>query len=515
MKKTLALLLALSLMLSLSMTASADGRSTECDNVMLTITGCCTTPGADGAPRLTLFLSAGNKNDSPRDVHAEGCVVGPCELPVNLSLTLDAWESRETTLVIPLAALSFFDLSDFNLEYIRLYLSVSAPGGTVTSAAPLTLHPGELPKPERQEGAGTEIFSRFGARILALGAGYDGRFSTAWFLLENNNDFPLRLTGDADGAVFTGCTARVHTRMVFRLDFPADALTTDPVFTLRCALTGYADGTEKPPVDMASFRAELTMAETGMITVDGVESENDQSYIARIGLRDFRYDECLPLFEIDPDAPVLPARDSGLVSLACCSGYEVLAGEERMEGTRTVLPLTLRSFTGEALMLLVSPNADALSLPCLTADALEAPANGSAEADFVFDASGLAYTPFAGTEDLDHGFTLNVGPASDPERTYGTHPAEGVCAADKIEALQPCEFDEAAAGGAAHSASRARPLGRFVCMAACEKRQRLGTFLRRRTHGGHAQQLGRELRKQRQPHPGGGRLPGAPACGGI
>ena len=197
---------------------------------------------------------------------------------------------------------------------------------------------------------------------------------------------------------------------------------------------------------MASFRAELTLKE-GMITVDGVESENDQSYIARVGLRNFNYDECLPLFEVDPDAPVLPVRESGLVSLACCGGYEVLAGEERMEGTRTVLPLTLRSFTGEALTLSVSPNADALSLPCLTADALKAPANGSAAADFVFDASGLAYTPFAGTEDLGYGFTLNVGPASDPGRAYGTHPAEGVCAADKIEALQPCEFDEAAAGG--------------------------------------------------------------------
>ena len=447
MKKILALLLILSLLLSLSVTASAaDERSTECDNVMLTVTGCCTTPGADGAPRLTLFLSAGNKNDSPREVHADGCVVGPCELPVNLSLTLDAWESRETMLVIPLAALKFFDLSGFLLDYIRLRMSVSGADGTVALAAPLTLHTGELPKPERQTGTEDELFARFGARVLALGADFDGRFSTAWFLLENNNDFPLHLAGSAEGALFTGCMARPHTRLVFRLDFPADASAGGRSFTLRCSLTGYADGTEKPPVDMASFRAELTLKE-GMITVDGVESENDQSYIARVGLRNFNYDECLPLFEVDPDAPVLPVRESGLVSLACCGGYEVLAGEERMEGTRTVLPLTLRSFTGEALTLSVSPNADALSLPCLTADALKAPANGSAAADFVFDASGLAYTPFAGTEDLGYGFTLNVGPASDPGRAYGTHPAEGVCAADKIEALQPCEFDEAAAGG--------------------------------------------------------------------
>lgn len=447
MKKIPALLLILSLLLSLSVTASAaDERSTECDNVMLTVTGCSMTPGADGAPRLTLFLSAGNKNDSPREVHAEGCVVGPCELPVNLSLTLDAWESRETMLVIPLAALKFFDLSGFDLDYIRLRFSVSAPDGTVIPAMPLTLHTGEIPKPERQEGEAEELFSRFGARILALGTDYDGRFSTAWFLLENNNDFPLTLDGSADGAAFAGCTAQPHTRLVFRLDFPADASAAAHSFTLRCSLTGYADGTEKPPVDMASFRATLTLTE-GTITVDGVESENDQSYIARMGLRNFSYDECLPIFEVDPDAPVLPVRESGLVSLACCGGYEVLAGAERMEGTRSVLPLTLRSFTGEALTLRVSPNADALSLPCLTADALKAPANGSAAADFVFDASGLAYTPFAGTKDLVHGFTLSVGPASDPGHAYGAHPAEGACAAEKIEALQPCEFDEAAAGG--------------------------------------------------------------------
>lgn len=448
MKKTLALLLTLSLLLPLSATASAaDGRSTECDNVMLTVTGCCMTPGADGAPRLTLFLSAGNKNDSPRTVHADGCVVGPCELPVNLSLTLDAWESREAMLVVPLAALSFFDLSDFSLDYIRLCLSVSAPNGTTVPAAPLTLHTGTIPKPERQESAEAELFARFGARVLALGADYDGRFSTLWFLLENNNDFPLRLDGSADGAVFSGCATRAHTRLVFRLDFPADALTAEHSFTLRCALTGFADGADKPPVDMASFRTELTLTEKGMITAGSVESENDQSYITRVGLRDFRYDECLPIFEIDPDAPVLPVRESGLVSLACCGGYEVLAGEEYMEGTRTVLPLTLRSFIGEALALYAGPNADALSLPCLTADALEAPANGSAAADFVFDAAGLAYTPLAGTEDLGHGFTLCVGPASDPTHSYGAHPAEGVCAADKIEGLTPCEFEEAAAGG--------------------------------------------------------------------
>ena len=77
MKKLFALLLVLSLLLSLPLSVSADGgRETECGNVMLTVTGCCTTPGADGAPRLTLFLSAGNKNDAPREINAEGCVIG-------------------------------------------------------------------------------------------------------------------------------------------------------------------------------------------------------------------------------------------------------------------------------------------------------------------------------------------------------------------------------------------------------------------------------------------------------
>ena len=207
-------------------------------------------------------------------------------------------------LVIPLAALKFFDLSGFSLDYIRLRLSVSGPDGNAVPAAPLTLHTGELPKPERQTGTENELFARFGARVLALGADFDGRFSTAWFLLENNNDFPLHLAGSAEGALFTGCMARPHTRLVFRLDFPADASAGGRSFTLRCSLTGYADGTEKPPVDMASFRAELTLKE-GMITVDGVESENDQSYIARVGLRNFNYDECLPLFEVDPDAPAI------------------------------------------------------------------------------------------------------------------------------------------------------------------------------------------------------------------
>ena len=190
MKKLLALLLAISLLLALPVTAAADGdgRSFECDNVLLTVTGCCTTPGADGAPRLTLFLSAGNKNDAPREVRAEGCIVGPCELPVNLSLTLDAWESREAMLVIPLTALSFFDLSHFNTDFIRLRLSVAEPGAASVSAGPMPLHVGELPRPERRLDTSAELYARFGARVLALGADFDGRFYIAWFLFENNNE---------------------------------------------------------------------------------------------------------------------------------------------------------------------------------------------------------------------------------------------------------------------------------------------------------------------------------------
>lgn len=452
MKKLFALLLVLSLLLSLPVTAAADadGRNFECGNVLLTITGCCTTPGADGAPRLTLFLSVGNKNGTPREVRAEGCVVGPCELPVNLSLILDAWESREAMLVIPLTALSFFDLSDFNTDYICLRLSVSEPGAASVSTGAMPLHVGELSGLERRVDTAAELYTRFGARVSALGADFDGRFCTAWFLFENNNDFSLCLDGGAEGAAFSGCTVQPHSRAAFRLDFPADKVTAGQSLALRCNLTGYADGADKPPVPMSSFRCELSLRETGSgraLTVGDTESENDQGYIARVGMRDFRYDECTPVFEFDSGAPVLPARESGLVSLACCGGYEILAGDERAEGARTVLPLTLRSFIGEALRLRVNPGSGALSLPCLTAAALEAPANGSASADFVFDAGGLAYTEFAGAEDLSHSFVLSVGPVSDPRCSYGTHPAERLCAVDGLEKLAPCDFEELSVGG--------------------------------------------------------------------
>ena len=450
MKKLLAALLVLSLLMPLSMSAyAAESRQTECDNVMLTVTGCCFTPGADGAPRLTLFLSAGNKNDSAREVRADGCVVGACELPVNFSLTLDAWESREAMLVIPLTALSFFDLHNYLLDHVRLHLSVSAPDAEAVPAEPLVLHTGPLPRPERQAGTEEELFSRFGARVLTLGAHWDGRFCTAWFLFENNNDFPLRLDGSAEGAAFAGRTVQAHSRAAFRLDYPAEGLGADYAFSFRCTLTGYADGTAKPPVAMASFRADLSLKETDSgrsLTVDGVESENDQNYIARVGMRDFRYDECLPLYEVDPDAPVLPARESGLVSLACCSGYEVLAGNGWAEGTREILPLTLRSFTDEALCLYLAPDGNTLSLPCLTTEALTAAANGCAEADFVFDASGLAYTELAGAQELTHGFRLNVGPSAETGKSYGSHRAERVCAVRDMAALTPCEFEETAIG---------------------------------------------------------------------
>ena len=452
MKKLLALLLVLSLLLSLSVTAAAegDGRSFECDNVLLTVTGCCTTPGADGAPRLTLFLSAGNKNGEVREIRAEGCVIGPCELPVNLTLTLDAWESREAMLVIPLTALSFFDLSDVRTDCICLRISVSAPGAASVSAGTMPLHVGELPKLERRADTASELYTRFGARVLALGADFDGRFATAWFLFENNNEFPLRLDGSAEGAAFSACTVQPHSRAAFRLDFPADTMKDGQSFSLRCDLTGYADGTDKPPVPMSSFRCALSLngtADGWTLTAGDTESENDQSYLARVGMRDFQYDACTPIFEIDPDAPSLPLRESGLVSLACCAGYEILAGDERAEGTRAVLPLTLRSFTGEALCLHVSPDSEGLSLPCLTAVSMEAPANGSAAADFIFDAGGLAYTELAGAASLSHGFTLNVGPASDSGRSYGTHPAERLCAVDGVEKLTPCDFEEADVGG--------------------------------------------------------------------
>ena len=447
MKKTLALLLVLALLLPLSLTAAADGRSTECGNVMLTVTGCCTTPGADGAPRLSLFLTAGNKNDTPREVHAEGCVIGPCELPVNLTLTLDAWESQEAMLVIPLAALAFFDLSGMHTEFIRLRLSVAEAGTDDTGVpAVLALHIGALPKLEKRDSAGDELFRRFGARVVSLGTDWDGRYHTAWFLFENNNDFPLHLDGSADGgAIFSGCAAQAHSRTVFRADVPADEDAAGG-FTLRCSLSGYADGSSKPPVSMASFRALLSLAEDGGLTLGNKESENDQSYIARVGLRDFRYDECEPVFEYDPDEPELSRRESGLISLACCGGYEVLAGTERAEGTRAVLPLTLRSFTGEALALRLSPSGDGLSLPCLTVQALKAPANGSAEADFVFDAGGLAYTALAKANDLRHSFTLTVGPAADSGRSFGSHPAQLALVSGALSPLEPCEFEETAVG---------------------------------------------------------------------
>lgn len=449
MKKLLALLLILSLLCSLPLTAEADGRQTECDNVMLTVTGCCLTPGADGAPRLTLFLSAGNKNDTPREVRADGCVVGPCELPVNLSLTLDAWESREAALVIPLAALSFFDLSDFSTDGIRLRLSVSKADGVSVAASPLDLRVGQLPKIEERKRSEDELFRRFGARVITLGANWDGLYYTAWFLFENNNEFSLTLDGSAEGAVFAGCTVQPHSSRAFRVDIPADSKPEGCDFSLRCTLTGYADGPEKPPVNMASFRAEMTAQETDTgwtAALGSVESENSQSYIARVGMRDFQYDACSLAFEIDPDAPELAARDSGLVSLACCGGYEVLAGNERAEGTRAVLPLTLRSFTGEALSLRVEAKDSAVSLPCLTAEALKCAASGSAKADFVFDALGLAYTELAGEENLRHGFALTVGPASDLSKRYGTHLADRECTVGRIEPIEPCDFEETGVG---------------------------------------------------------------------
>lgn len=445
MKKLLALLLALSLLAGLPVSASAegDGRSVECDNVMLTVTGCCTTPGADGVPRLTLFLSAGNKNDAPRTVTVERCVIGACELPVSFTLALDAWESRETALVVPLAPLAFVE--NVRAEDAHARLGFAVTGEETVSAPWLTLHVGPLSVPEQRECAEGEVFHRFGVRVLPLGADWDGRWLTAWLMLENNNDFPVRLTGSAGDAIFAGASVGAHSRAAFRVDFPGKT-PADRRFALRCGLEGYADGTDKAPAGMASFQAELSFVRADddwSLAVEDASYENDQGYIARVGMRDFHYDEYLPLYEVDPDAPLLSARESGLVSLVCCGGYEILAGDERAEGTRAVLPLTLRSFTQEALTLRVT---EGEPLPCLTGAALLCLENGSAAMDFVFDAGSLAYADPAESQSLTHSFVLTVAPASDPEQSYGAYPAERTCAVREIEPKEPSGFEALALG---------------------------------------------------------------------
>ena len=65
MKKLVSILLVLALVLSLSAAASAGDIPPETneisfDGVTVTATGCSLAPGADGEPRLTIFLRAVN-----------------------------------------------------------------------------------------------------------------------------------------------------------------------------------------------------------------------------------------------------------------------------------------------------------------------------------------------------------------------------------------------------------------------------------------------------------------------
>ena len=459
MKKCLAFLLLLALLSALPAAASAEEPrpGVEIGGVTVTATGCSSTPGADGAPRLTVFLRAENKNDAPRALCAQSCLIGPCELPANLSCTLEAGESAEAMLVVPLTPLSYFDLSTSLTDFLRLRLAVSAPGGEAEPAggAWLLLRVGQLPPVSPRERDGDELFRRFGVRVLTLGADWDGRVLTAWFLLENNNDFPLRLTGGLEGEAASplcGGSVRGHSRAAFRVDVPTDIRPVARIFTLGCSLAGYADGDGREPVPMATFKASFHTreAEAGVWTVilaGECESENDQRYIERVGLRDFAYDECLPVYEIETEKPPLPRQESGLVSLACCGAYEVLAGTETRSGTLIRLPLTLRSFTGEGLSLRLQPPREGLGLPCLTTQALCCGPNGSASAEFLFDTGSLAYTGLAGDAGLTHAFTLLVGPADDPERSFGVHPAERTCAiTGGIEPAEAVDFPETPLG---------------------------------------------------------------------
>ena len=455
MKKLTAILLLLALLSALPVTAAAESPRIVVDGVSVAAAGCSVTPGADGAPRLTVFLEAENKNDAPRVIEAASCLIGPCELPANLSCTLEAGGRGEAMLVVPLLPLSYFDLSVFLTDFLRLRLRVSAPGGEATVGDWMLLRPGQLPPIAARDPGGDELFRRFGARVTTLGADWDGRVLTAWFLLENNNDFPLLLTGGLTGeteAPLCGGSVQAHSRAAFRVDVPTDKRPVARIFTLACKLSGYADGADREPVPMASFEASFHTRETApgawsVILAGDPESENDQRYIVRVGLRDFRYDENLPIYELDTALPPLPKRECGLVSLTCCGAYEVLAGPETQSGTLLCLPLTLRSFTGEALSLRIAPPQEGLALPCLTASPLTCPADGSASADYFFEAAGLAFTEYAGETRLSHGFTLLIGPESEAERLYGAYPAERSCTL--TEAIRPAgesHFEEISLG---------------------------------------------------------------------
>lgn len=470
MKNLVSVLLILSLLLAPSLAAAAeDAPGVAADGVVVTATGYSAEPGADGAARLTVWLRAENTGAGARELRCLSCLVGSCELPACLSLRLEAGESRDTALVVPLTALGFFDLTAGRMDFLRLRLSVSRPeeAALPVFSDSLLLRVDALPLLSEREVSGQELFSRFGARVRSLGADCDGLYLTAWLLLENNNDFPLRLEdnrteGESPRRSFLGGTVQAHSRAAFRVDLPLDKKPSAVSFDLSLALSAYADGEGRDPVPMGTLTLPLRLEERseGDWTLSpGGEAEAlyEQSYFARVGMREFSYNDCLPVLEPDLSLAPLRERESGLTSLACCAGYEVLAGAERAraEGaSEAELPLTLRSFTGEALSLSLKPDPGELWLPCLTADTLRAEANGGAEALWIFDAGGLAYTERAEETAPSHGFRLLVGPAEDPSRLYGVYPRQLICAARLPEAAEPCALEELSLG-----ALRLRVLG--------------------------------------------------------
>ncbi len=435
MKKLLSHIFLIALVFILSSSAYADdgSRSIDANGVMLTATGYSITPGADGAPRLTIFLSSGNTADAPREVQVESCLVGLWELPVSFSLTLDSWETKESMLVVPLTALSYVDLSASSPEFIQLRFLVHSPDldEPAIHSDPLLLHIDSLPGIFPQETSQTELFRRFGVRVSTLGVDWDGQDLTSWFLLENNNDFPLvlsgGLSGDCTSSIFGG-SVMAHSSAVFRTDILTSERPIAKAYTLSCELEGFADGADREPVPMATFQSQFYLKESrGLWTfLQAGEGEyaNDQNYIARIGFRDFSYDQhCTDLsFESSPAS--LPVRASNLVSLFCCSAYEILAGTEQLHGNHVELPLLLRSFTSESLSLLVKPNNSAIWLPCLTFSSLTSPAGGSCSSVFIFDAGGLAYTDYAQSSQIAHSFSIIICSADDSNRQIGSHTIE-------------------------------------------------------------------------------------------
>ncbi len=461
MKKLVSILLVLALVLSLSAAASAGDIPPETneisfDGVTVTATGYSLAPGADGEPRLTLFLRTVNLGEGVKTLRCAAFQIASCELPACFCLTLDPGASAEEALVVPLAALSYFDLTDKSLDCARLRFSAVGAEGEPTFSDWLCLRLGSAPQLTGTESEDVEFFARFGARIRPLGARCDGRYLTAWVLLENNNAFALRLSGEreeGETAQYTLNSGYVqgHSRAAFRVDMPLEKTPMAVSFNLRCTLSAYADGENWPPVNMTELKLPLRLESAGdgrwtISLTDEVETNFDQRYIARVGMKEFPYNEYLPVYMVSPDQKPLPERDAELASLACCAGYEVLSGAEQLierGGVRlTALPLVLRSFTGEALALTLRPVADALWLPCLTVGGLRTEACGGAGMTCLFDAGGLAYTEYAGTAELNCGLALCVGPAANPARLYGQHPtARHSEAAAELKPKEPCAFE--------------------------------------------------------------------------